>query len=314
MILFGKQNAPPGQDLFLEAGPCTFPFSIILPPNLPTSFEHMYGIIRYSIKGNIDIPWALDKHTERSFTVISHYDLNANPALRQPYGASETKILCCGPCKSDPIIATFQVMKQGFVPGETLVFSATIDNKSNKEIKELKVTLRQNIRFHATSKTKSTYRDVSVLRYPNKISQRSIEHWNNVTVQIPPIVSSSNGTCRIINVSYSIILNFDASGVAISKDVPIPITIGTIPLYDSNPNTNQILMNQNNNNNFNISPANNNYNGVPPPPTYQECMFDRDASSSLKPDENELKGEIIQSDANIFKPIYPYYPNMSANY
>jgi len=172
----------------------------------------------------------------------------------------------------------------------------------------VKVTLRQNIKFHATTKTKTTYRDVSVSKYPNKISPRSIENWNNVTIQIPPIVSSSNGTCRIINVSYTIILNFDASGVAISKDVPIPITIGTIPLYDSNPNTNQILMIQANNNN-----QSNNFNGVPPPPTYQECMFDRDTSSSLKPDEHELKGEILQSDANIFKPIYPYYPNMSTN-
>jgi hypothetical protein len=277
----------------------------------------MYGIIRYSIKGNIDIPWALDKHTERSFTVISHYDLNAFPALRQPYGASDTKVLCCGPCKSDPIIATFQVMKQGFVPGEILIFSATIDNKSNKEIKEMKVTLRQNIRFHATNKTKNTYRDVNVLKYPNKIPQRTIEHWNNVSLPIPPIVSSSNGTCRIISVSYTIVLNFDASGVAISKDVPIPIVVGTIPIYDSNLNSNQILMNQNNttNNNIIISPANNfnNNQGILPPPTYQECMFDRDTSNSLKPEENEMKGEILQSDANIFKPIYPYYPNKSAN-
>ena len=43
--------------------------------------------------------------------VISPYDLNLMPALRQPYGASEMKVLCCGPCKSDPIIATFEIPK-----------------------------------------------------------------------------------------------------------------------------------------------------------------------------------------------------------
>ncbi len=43
--------------------------------------------------------------------MISHYNLNLNQALRQPIGASETKTLCCGPCKSDPITATLNVPK-----------------------------------------------------------------------------------------------------------------------------------------------------------------------------------------------------------
>lgn len=66
---------------------------------------------RYSIYGTIDIPWAIDKHTIRSFTVISHLNLNMNPAFAQAYGVSEVKILCCGPCKSDPITANFSIVK-----------------------------------------------------------------------------------------------------------------------------------------------------------------------------------------------------------
>jgi len=33
------------------------------------------------------------------------------PALKQPYGVSEQKIACCGPCKSDPIVVNFHTKK-----------------------------------------------------------------------------------------------------------------------------------------------------------------------------------------------------------
>lgn len=41
----------------MEVGDYSYPFSVVLPPNLPTSFEHNIGRIRYSIRGTIDIPW-----------------------------------------------------------------------------------------------------------------------------------------------------------------------------------------------------------------------------------------------------------------
>ena len=44
-IMFSSK--PPNGDLYLEVGEYAYPFQIVLPPNLPTSFEHMYGKIRY---------------------------------------------------------------------------------------------------------------------------------------------------------------------------------------------------------------------------------------------------------------------------
>jgi hypothetical protein len=48
-----------GGDLYLEAGVHNLPFNVILSPFLPTSIEHEYGHIRYSIEATIDIPWFL---------------------------------------------------------------------------------------------------------------------------------------------------------------------------------------------------------------------------------------------------------------
>jgi hypothetical protein len=44
-------------DLYLEAGVHNLPFNVILSPLLPTSFEHQFGKIRYSVRATIDIPW-----------------------------------------------------------------------------------------------------------------------------------------------------------------------------------------------------------------------------------------------------------------
>ncbi len=100
---------PSGQDMYIEAGDYSYPFQVLLPPNLPTSFEHQYGQIRYSISSTIDIPWAFDKHTQKSFSVISNLDLNTiGPQIRQPYALAGSKVFCCWCCASEPVLANFE--------------------------------------------------------------------------------------------------------------------------------------------------------------------------------------------------------------
>ena len=63
----------------LASGRHTFPFSFLLPSNLPSSFEGAHGYVRYSVKGIIDKPWKFDHSCKRPFTVICLLDLNADP-------------------------------------------------------------------------------------------------------------------------------------------------------------------------------------------------------------------------------------------
>ena len=48
--------------------------------------------------------------------------------------ATDQKVLCCWCCASDPIIASMTVARQGYVPGEAIVFNSEIDNKSDREM------------------------------------------------------------------------------------------------------------------------------------------------------------------------------------
>lgn len=98
-------------DMYLEAQEYSFPFSFILPTNLPTSFEHNHGRIRYTITGTIDIPWSTNKNSSRVFTVLNNLDLNEMPSLRHPVEVNDSKTLCCGPCRSGPIFAEFSLKK-----------------------------------------------------------------------------------------------------------------------------------------------------------------------------------------------------------
>jgi hypothetical protein len=50
-------SKPLDNDLYLEFGEYTYPFQIVLPQNLPPSFQHQIGKIRYYAKGTVDIPW-----------------------------------------------------------------------------------------------------------------------------------------------------------------------------------------------------------------------------------------------------------------
>lgn len=64
--------------LDIPAGHHRYPFKFQLPYNIPSSFEHHYGYVRYTVKGVIDRPWRFDHECKAAFTIISILDLNAH--------------------------------------------------------------------------------------------------------------------------------------------------------------------------------------------------------------------------------------------
>lgn len=120
------------------------------------------------------------------------------------------------------------------MPGELIVFNATINNNSNRKIKKMSVNLIKRTTFHSTRKSSKFYQNIAQIDYPNVINERSFETWSNSILLIPTVCPSSNGTCKIIEVSYKVSLNFDSSGISASKKLKIPITIGTIPFHYNN--------------------------------------------------------------------------------
>lgn len=71
-----------GTELELPVGQHVHPFTCVLPPTLPSSFEGDYGHIRYTVKVTLDRPWKFDQDVKSAFTVLSNVDVNANPQLK----------------------------------------------------------------------------------------------------------------------------------------------------------------------------------------------------------------------------------------
>lgn len=285
-ILTSKQG---GLDLYLEVGDYSYPFEVILPDNLPSSFEHSVGKIRYSIKGTIDIPWAIDKHTVKRFTVVNNVDLNRfNPSLRQPMEVNDSKniLLSIG----GKIYATLRVEKCGFVPGETVRFTAKINNTCNRNVIRTRVKLVQDLRFVGSSreliakmyKTRHEHRDVAKLIIDKEIlGNTSEEIFSNQPLIVPSSCPTLKGVSKIIEVNYLLVFTFGVRG-SIDKDLAIPITIGTVPLINNDQEYASSYF---------------------PTPSYEQSVF---GSEKINEDEKS-KGDVYESNETNYVPLYPNY-------
>lgn len=62
-------------------GTYVYPFQYVLPNNLPSTYKSFNGYIQYSLKANVEIPYAFDYKDEKIFNVMS--PINFNKLLNQ---------------------------------------------------------------------------------------------------------------------------------------------------------------------------------------------------------------------------------------
>ena len=212
----------------LGAGRHEFPFKFRLPSDLdlPTSFESDSGYIRYSLLARIQRSWKFHHTTTRAITVNDIVDINTSQMTTSLSSSSE-KTLCCLCCTSGPISLSVKTDRGGYCPGESIAISSEVENHSNRRIKSVQATLKQVVVYFA--------RDLRLVD-GNKIVQRiecpgiqpnATSKWSNELLPIPATAPSINN-CRILNVSYALIITLDIPR-ATDLHVVIPITIGNVP-------------------------------------------------------------------------------------
>ena len=166
------------------------------------------------------------------FTVLKQQDLNTeSPTLRLPVKKEVTKSFFMGLLKNNDMSMNVTIPISGFVAGQTLSLAVEIDNPSNVEVAEIKVSLKKKIRYNSqvpTIGTKEEEESVRSDRYPG-VPKKDKRHLI-MNFQIPAVPPSSMNYCRIIEVFYEIKVKAEMSGVHRSADIIFPITIGTVPL------------------------------------------------------------------------------------
>ncbi|XP_076628675.1 arrestin domain-containing protein 3 isoform X2 [Colletes latitarsis] len=222
----------------ITAGHHEYPFEFQLPHNIPTSFEHRYGHIRYTVKAVIDRPWKFNHECKIAFSVVSNLDLNTyqDKCLGIDDEACTNFYRCC--CiTTGSLNVHFKVPSSGYVPGESLVLTINYTNLSNSVvITGITMKLEQKLKFHAISaKTKHEYSEISSVKYSGPFSNIGL---TTLDLRIPPIPPSNLEYCRIINLNYKLKVLVHVSGAHFKFVRSYPLLIGTIPLNYSSDETN----------------------------------------------------------------------------
>jgi hypothetical protein len=308
--LLGGANA---SETELPAGTHSYPFSCVLPPTLPSSFEGEHGHVRYTVTVTLDRPWKFDQETKMAFTVISPVDLNKIESVRKPHRLEMEKSFCCFCCASGPLSVVVSLPVTGYVSGQTIPLLADIDNGSNVDIVKMKFIFIKSTAYH-TQSPRLTKRDEQVIAELgvgpfNRHETRNVKQ----SLDIPPLPPSNLDNCGIIDLVYELRVICEVSGFHTNLSGIIPITLGTVPLLDYQPPASQstaidvsMLPTQP------VSPETDNIGGaigwnvdnpLPniPPPTFSEADF-------KAPLREKGDSEFIRLVGNQeFAPKYPTY-------
>ncbi|KAH3783929.1 arrestin domain-containing protein 3-like [Dreissena polymorpha] len=227
--------ATTGQDeIVLSPNSHTYPFSVTLPYNIPSSYESEIGQVRYILTVDVETPsWSFNMSTKHStqhmITVMDPLDLNTIPNLESRAEMTDQKVLCCLCCASDPISAHVRLERQGYVPGEEIPFWAEINNQSNRKMSCSKARLLMNVSYHATAKTNIVSNYLTRIKH-GEIAPGGTDAYVNEKLHIPVVPPSFLKNCSIIDIRYYVEITVNPSGPSFDLHVPVEVVIGSIPL------------------------------------------------------------------------------------
>ena len=250
----------------IAAGKYEFPFKFQLPSDLvlPTSFEsgmlrsayrsaRGHGYIRYFLAASISRPWKFNHVAKRAITVVESIDTNL-PHLKQSLSSSNEKTICCLCCASGPISLSVMTDRSGYCPGESIAISTEVENHSSRRITAVQASVKQETVFFASGNYMRKTKLIQRIQGPG-MEPGGTSNWSNELLPIPATVPSIGTSCRVLNVSYFLIVTLDVPG-AIDLHVTLPITIGSIPFRGTQPIANNTA----------TVPSPQSCNWVPPPP------------------------------------------------
>ncbi|XP_039429102.1 arrestin domain-containing protein 17-like [Culex pipiens pallens] len=234
VVFLSGSSSESSEEVELGEGSHRYRFSYRLPPECPTSFEGDFGYVRYTIRIVFERPWKYDLTYKIAFTVVQQLDLNRiSPPLNEAIVKENMRQFSCGPCRSAPMIMTVCVPMTGYVPGQLVRVTVDIMNKSRKDISEVKLKLRRQVKYLSQSpseRSKTVF--CTLVKYQCSGVDRDRSAGYERRLLIPPEPPTRSST--IIRIEYFIEIIAKVVGLHASPRVKIPITIGTVPLANLN--------------------------------------------------------------------------------
>lgn len=225
--LFGTKDSD--NTIMIANGIHSYDFIFKLPSNLPYSFEGKHGHVRYKVKANLDIPWAIDLQDEKIFTIERTDDVNSLMDSNLPIEMEEFKTFCCWCCKSDPLTLKVTLPNSGFSAGGNLAMEVEINNKSSKVVERSIVELKRIHQFISSDPIRKIKEHKETMIELDAKGARNGENVNfDVLIELPASMPISNQKfCKVYQISYELKLVAETEGLNVSPHIIVPITIGS---------------------------------------------------------------------------------------
>ncbi|KAH3812604.1 hypothetical protein DPMN_141040 [Dreissena polymorpha] len=222
---------------------------------------------------------------------------------------SDSKTVCCCCCETPPILASLRIDKAGYVPGEWVVVNAEFQDGTGRG---------QTIyRTRTYSRREKRFKSHCVVMKHGPVSGGGSDAWVNERFQIPALPPSQLPGCDIICIQYFVEFKVDVVGTPFDLELPIPITIGTIPLQSTVqmympsmwPSPEPVVTQQPYGPPSGVSlPFN------MPSPSYRECMFGK--VDTKESDDKHAGGNMSYAPSYIYynwmQPPQPSAPPMTS--
>ncbi|KAF7997819.1 hypothetical protein HCN44_009217 [Aphidius gifuensis] len=287
-----------GPTIEFSADDYSYPFTFELPNKLPSSFEHKWGRVRYTVSATLDHGLKFDQEVKAAFTILSDYNLNTDQKALEPVDQLLSKTFgyfCYG---SKPMRVNIKMPVKGYVPGQTIPIRINIDNDTGVIIERIKLSLVKKVTFRVRNPKKEIRHDKIVVAETDISPIERGENTYEEKILVPPIPPSNLTNCSLIDIEYYVKLEACAHGLHANLMNNTPVIIGTIPLEKFH---SKILPVSNTNDASPLFPASDNYPNLPKP------SYDETICIVRKSFKEAGDGEHVIENDQHFAPRYPVY-------
>ncbi|EDW59560.1 arrestin domain-containing protein 17 [Drosophila virilis] len=224
-----------GQTFNIDAGSYTYTFACPIPSHCPSSFEGIYGHIRYLAKVTFIRPGASNRTTNVGFTVLKLLDLNQeNKLLREPASSEGMEYFCFMHTK--PVHMKVTLQQQGYVPGQFMLIHADVRNNSSSDCKKLMIMIYLRATYTADTPALRTVSEKILLakREGGPVLHNCQKSYTE-SLRIPATAPTCEHLSKVVRVSYEVRIVAVMNWLMANPKVVIPITIGNVPLATVGP-------------------------------------------------------------------------------
>ena len=211
----GSETPAPGEH--------EFPYIFHLPEDLPSSYEDIYGHIRYILTAVLPTRKS-EVIRQKIIKVHNKIYIDRPPELLNPLFSSKEKILCCLCCASAPIKLSVAIYKGGYVCGESVIIR---EYHRCRRITNVCAILFRKTTYHIRNSGESKFSCKRIVSASRFTDANSIDQPGSKAARLIIPEGIISITSDAINVSYFVVVKllFEIPFIK-TLQVMIPITIG----------------------------------------------------------------------------------------